>query len=158
MQSLTNNVSVESASPPVATGHQSGKRAGMWINRNSAVATSASWLLWLREKGTFEASLSKTGSGGVKSLPKMGTAIRRTSSAIVRAHATHRSAYSPGLRQHQTTPRNEGTLGVFSCSSHESVPTNAAQRGIVQEAKACSNAQDRQTWALSERGNGSSRC
>ena len=46
MQSLANNVTVDSAIPTVATGHQSVKRDGMRVNYKSDVATPASWLLW----------------------------------------------------------------------------------------------------------------
>ena len=71
MQSLTDEVSVDSNRPKVATDHQSVKRAVMWVSHKSDVAIPANWLLWLRKKGVFEASRSKTGSRGLMSLTKM---------------------------------------------------------------------------------------
>jgi len=58
VQSLTDEVSVDSIGPSVATGHQSGKRAEMWVSCESDATIPASWLLWLRKKCMFEASSS----------------------------------------------------------------------------------------------------
>jgi hypothetical protein len=71
VQSLTDKVSVDSADPPEAPGHQSGKRVGMWVRCKSDAAIPANWLLWQRKKGMSEVPSGKTGSRGLKSLTKM---------------------------------------------------------------------------------------